>query len=145
VSTDPDRPAVPGLEPADARTPALDLSKDASPGEGRFVPEDHPRVVEPAAVEDRRPRSRRLGAADDPDRFDPAREPDVPELPRGLDPTYDPDRFRPPGQGQTLTDLLGKEGTQEGDRDNYQWAYGLIGVFLFLALVAFLFNNVLTP
>ncbi len=100
-----DRPAVPGLEPADAPAPRLDMSKD-------------------------------------PDRFDAAADP---ELPRGLDPAYDPDRFRPPGQGQTLTDLLGKEGTQEGERDNYQWAFGLLGVFVFLALVAFLFNNVLTP
>jgi hypothetical protein len=144
VTPDDDRPAVPGLEPADARTPPLDLSKDPD----RFVPEDHPRVVEPVPHEvPPQPRrgARRLGAADDPDRFDPTREPEVPELPRGLDPTHDPDRYRPPGQGQTLTDLLGKEGTQEGDRDNYQWAYGLIGVFLFLALVAFLFNNVLTP
>ena len=92
---------------------------------------------------------RRLGAADDPDRFDPeadaAGETAPPELPRGLDPTYDPDRYAPPGQGQSLVDLLGKEGTQEGDRDNYQWAAGLLGVLAFLALVAFLFNNVLTP
>lgn len=135
MSTDPDRPAVPGLEPPDARTPPLDPSQDPD----RFRPEEHPRVVEPA------PTSGRLGAVDDPDRFDPTREPEVPELPRGLDPTYDPDRYRAPGQGQTLADLLGKEGTQEGDRDGYQWVFGLIGVFLFLALVAFLFNNVLTP
>jgi len=108
VTTDPDRPAVPGLEPADARTPPLDLSQD-------------------------------------PDRFDPEREPQPPELPSGLDPAYDPDRYRAPGQGQTLTDLLGKEGTQEGDRDGYQWVMGLIGVFLFLGIVAFLFNSVLTP
>ena len=87
----------------------------------------------------------RLGAADDPDRFDPSREPAAPELPRGLDPAYDPDRYRPPGQGQTLADLLGKEGTHEGDRDGYQWVLGLIGVFLFLGIVAFLFNSVLTP
>lgn len=105
MSNDPDRPAVPGLEPPDARTPPLDMSQD-------------------------------------PDRFDPDA---APELPRGMDPAYDPDRFRAPGQGQTLTDLLGKEGTQEGERDGYQWVFGLIGVFLFLALVAFLFNNVLTP
>ena len=130
MSTDPDRPAVPGLEPADARTPPLDLSQDPD----RFRPEDHPRVVEPA---------RGLDMSQDPDRFDPDAPP--PELPRGLDPAYDPDRYRPPGQGQTLTDLLGKEGTQEGDRDGYQWVLGLVGVFVFLGLVAFLFNNVLTP
>ena len=132
MTTDPDRPAVPGLEPADAPTPPLDLSQDPD----RFRPEEHPRVVEPA---------RGLDMSQDPDRFDPEREPEVPELPRGLDPAYDPDRYRAPGQGQTLTDLLGKEGTQEGDRDGYQWVMGLIGVFLFLALVAFLFNSVLTP
>ena len=142
MTTDPDRPAVPGLEPADGR------SRPAEPDTQRFHVEEHPRVVEPA------PRtSRRLGAADDPDRFDPervaaaaARPPDLPpDLPRGLDPRHDPDRFVPPGQGQTLTELLGKEGSQEGDRDGYQWVAGLIGVFLFLALVAFLFNSVLTP
>ncbi len=95
---------------------------------------------------------RRLGAADDPDRFDPDR-PDstssdtpLPELLRGLDPAYDPDRFAPPpGQGQSLVDLIGKERTHEGERDNYQWAIGLVSVLAFLALVAFLFNSVLTP
>ncbi len=136
MTTDPDRPAVPGLEPADGRTRPLDPAQDPD----RFVPEEHPRVVEPAP-----PTSRRLGAADDPDRFDPAADSAPPELPRGLDPAYDPDRFRPPGQGQTLTDLLGKEGTQEGERDGYQWVAGLLGVFAFLALVAWLFNSVLTP
>ncbi len=139
MTTDPDRPAVPGLEPADGdpveRAPAFD-------------PQEHPRLIEPAGEADAaRPRSRRLGAADDPDRFDPDRfDPDAaPELPTALDPAYDPDRYRPPGQGQTLTDLLGKSGSQEGDRDGYQWVAGLIGVFLFLGLVAFLFNSVLTP
>lgn len=90
---------------------------------------------------------RRLGAADDPDRFDPDADAEAapPELPRGLDPADDPDRYAPPGQGQSLVDLLGKEGTQEGERDNYEWAAGLLGVLAFLALVAFLFNNVLTP
>ena len=138
MTTDPDRPAVPGLEPADGR------SRPAEPDAQHFEVEEHPRVVEPA------PRtSRRLGAADDPDRFDPERVAAAadlpPELPRGLDPRHDPDRFVPPGQGQTLTELLGKEGSQEGDRDGYQWVAGLIGVFLFLALVSFLFNSVLTP
>jgi hypothetical protein len=136
VSTDPDRPAVPGLEPADGS--ALD------PTSRRFVPEEHPRVVEPAPhvpAQDAGPR-RGLDMSQDPDRFD-ADAP--PELPRGLDPAYDPDRYRPPGQGQTLTDLLGKEGSQEGDRDGYQWVLGLVGVFLFLGIVAFLFNSVLTP
>ncbi len=135
MSTDPDRPAVPGLEPADARTPPMDLSKDPD----RFRPEEHPRLVEPTAP------TRGLDMSQDPDRFDPAREPEAPDLPRGLDPAYDPDRYRPPGQGQTLTDLLGKEGSQQGDRDGYQWVLGLVGVFLFLGIVAFLFNSVLTP
>jgi hypothetical protein len=153
MTTDPERPALPGLEPADGRTRPLDTSQDPD----RFVPEEHPRVVEPAPRDDALPpvvaslptspptsppTSRRLGAADDPDRFDPDA---APELPRGLDPAYDPDRFRPPGQGQTLTDLLGKEGSHQGERDGYQWVAGLLGVFLFLALVAWLFNSVLTP
>ena len=113
MTTDPDRPAVPGLEPADGRTRPLDMSQDPD----RFDPDAHPRVVEPAP----------------------------PEHPRGLDPAHDPDRFLPPGQGQSLTDLLGKAATYEGERDNYQWVAGLLGVFLFLALVAFLFDRVLTP
>ena len=138
MTEDPDRPAVPGLEPADGRTRPLDMSQDPDRFDAaRFDPDEHPRVVEPAP-----PAPRRLGAADDPDRFDPDAPP---ELPRGLDPAYDPDRFLPPGQGQSLTDLLGKAGTYEGDRDNYQWVAGLIGVLAFLALVAFLFNSVLTP
>lgn len=125
-STDPaDRPAVPGLEPADGRTRPLDLSQDPdrydpsrddSDRRGHvFDPDAHPRVVE------------------------------APESPRGLDPRKDPDRFLPPGQGQSLPELLGEAGTHEGERDNWQWAFGLVGVFLFLALVAFLFSNVLTP
>ena len=92
-------------------------------------------------------RARPLDMSQDPDRYDPSREtaPTPPAHPRGLDPAQDPDRFLPPGQGQTLNDLLGKAGTYEGDRDNYQWLAGLLGVLAFLALVAFLFNSVLTP
>ena len=100
-----------------------------------------------------------LDRSQDPDRFDPDREPDpVPEMPRDLDPDDDPDRFsvasRTPGpgadkgnsgQGLSLPDLLGKAGTHEGDRDNYEWAYGLLAVLVFLGLVSFLFNNVLSP
>ena len=140
MSTDPDRPAVPGLEPPDSPSRPLDLSKDPD----RFVPEEHPRLVEPVPLTP----LRGLDMSQDPDRFDPDRvEPaeEAPELPRGLDPAHDPDRYRPPGQGQTLTDLLGKAGAQEDDRDGYQWVAGLLGVFAFLALVAFLFNSVLTP
>lgn len=87
-------------------------------------------------------RTRPLDPSRDPDRFDPDA---VPELPRGLDPTYDPDRFTPPGQGQSLPDLLGKEATYEGDRDAWQWVYGLLTVLAFLAVVSLLFNYVLTP
>ena len=108
-----------------ARTPAMDMSHD---------PDRFDAARTPA-----------MDMSQDPDRFDPDRVEPAPELPRGLDPAYDPDRYRPPGQGQTLTDLLGKEGTHEGDRDGYQWVLGLVGVFLFLGIVAFLFNSVLTP
>ena len=117
MTTEPDLPAVPGLEPADGRTRPLDMSQDPDRFDAdRFDPDTHPRVVEP-----------------------------VPEQPRGLDPRKDPDRYLPPGQGQSLPELLGEAGTHEGERDNWQWAFGLIGVFVFLALVAFLFSNVLTP
>ena len=110
MTTDPDRPAIPGLEPADGRTRPLDMSQDPD----RFDPDEHPRMIE------------------------------VPESPR-VDPREDPDRHLPPGQGQSLPDLLGKAGTHEGERGGYQWAFGLIGVFLFLALVAWLFSEVLVP
>lgn len=90
-------------------------------------------------------RTQPLDLSQDPDRFDPDRVDPAPELPRGLDPALDPDRFTPPGQGQTLVDLLGKEGAQEEPRDNYQWAFGLLFVLAFLALVAFLFGSVLSP
>ena len=112
MTTEPDLPAVPGLEPADGRTRPLDMSQDPD----RFDPTAHPRVVEP-----------------------------VPEQPRGLDPARDPDRFRPPGQGQSLPELIGEERTYEGERDGYQWVFGLLGVLAFLAIVAYLFGNVLTP
>ena len=64
----------------------------------------------------------------DPDRFDPDR--------------FDPDRF---DGTQNLTDLVGKAGAFEEERDNYQWALGLLAVLGFLAAVAFLFTFVLTP
>ena len=87
-------------------------------------------------------RTQPLDPALDPDRFDASAPP---ELPRGLDPAYDPDRFTPPGQGQSLTDLLGKEGAYEEKRDGYEWVFGLLAVIAFLALVAFLFGSVLSP
>jgi hypothetical protein len=132
MTTEPDPPAVPGLEPADGRRRPLDRSQDPdrydpdrddpNPDDPNrddgpvFDPEEHPRVVEPAA-----------------------------QAPGRLDPAQDPDRFLPPGQGQSLTDLLGKAGTHEGDRDGYQWIAGLLAVIAFLALVTFLFSTVLTP
>ena len=111
MTIEPDRPAVPGLEPADGPRRPLDPSQDPD----RFDADAHPRVVEPA------------------------------EHPRGLDPRRDPDRFLPPGQGQSLPELLGEAGTHEGERDNYQWAFGLLAVIAFLALVSWLFGSVLTP
>ena len=95
-----------------------------------------------------------LDPAQDPDRYDPDRDSnrdagtassgpgyDVPpELPRGLDPAYDPDRF-----DQSLIDLVGKERAFEEPRDNAQWAIGLLTVFCFLGIVAFLFGVVLSP
>ncbi len=92
----------------------------------------------------------------DPDRFRPDEAATVPPAAGSsvpLDPAQDPDRYVPEpappagaqGQGQSLPDLLGRSRTYEGERDNYQWALGLLAVFAFLGLVAFLFNNVLTP
>ena len=136
MTTEPDPHAVPGLEPADGRTRPLDMSRDPD----RFDPDEHPRLVEPAPTG-------RLDVSQDPDRYDPSQDtgPAAPVTPRGLDPAQDPDRFLPPGQGQTLNDLIGASRTYEGDRDGYQWIAGLLGVVAFLALVAFLFNSVLTP
>ena len=128
MSDDPDRPAVPGLEPADGQPLAPPPAAA------------HPRFVEPVPPSP----LHGLDMSQDPDRYDPAREEPVPDVPRPLDMSQDPDRYLPPGQGQTLKDLLGP-GAQEGDRDGYQWIAGLLGVFAFLALVAFLFNSVLTP
>ncbi len=100
----------------------------------------------------------------DPDRYDPARDaavgpldmsadpdrydPDAVQLPQRLDPALDPDRFVPPvrrGENETLLDLVGREGAFEEQRDGMGWLLGLAGVFGFLALVAYLFGNVLTP
>jgi hypothetical protein len=88
-------------------------------------------------------RPARLDPALDPDRYDPTAD----ARPAGpLDPALDPDRYDParevpPGQGQTLPQLLG-EGAFEDKRDNYQWALGLAGVLVFLALVSWLFGSV---
>ena len=93
-------------------------------------------------------RTRPLDLSQDPDRFENglAGEPDAPpELPRGLDPRHDPDRFLPPGQGQSLTDLLGKAGAHEDDREGWEWVYGLLTLLAFLAVVSLLFTYVLSP
>jgi hypothetical protein len=101
--------------------------------------------------------SGRLDPALDPDRYHPAREAAANPAGRSgpLDPTLDPDRYDPareaaraqgqvpPGQGQTLTELLG-DGAYEDKRDNYQWAIGLAGVLLFLAFFSWLFGSFLT-
>jgi hypothetical protein len=50
-----------------------------------------------------------------------------------------------PGEGQSLTDLIGKDRSFEEHRDGYEWVAGLIAVVAFLALVTFIFNVVLTP
>jgi hypothetical protein len=128
---DTDQPVVPGLAPADGGpVPSARRSEDGTPV---FKPEEH--------------RPRVLGAADDPDRFDPDRADTAaqqpPTSPR-VDRAQDPDRYLPPGQGQSLTELLGP-GAHEDERDNWQWAFGLLGVVAFLALVAFLFGTVLSP
>lgn len=120
MTTDPDRPAVPGLEPSDRGGRPPDRSQDPdrytpeTDSGPVFDPDDHPRVVDDGR-------------------------------PLAADPERDPDSFLPPGQGQSLPELIGKESTYEGSRDGYQWVFGLIGVLAFLALVTYLFSNVLTP
>jgi hypothetical protein len=83
--------------------------------------------------------------AEPPDSPDDSPEVEPPDRTAPLDMSKDPDRFPAAGQGQSLPDLLGKSGTYEGERDNYQWAFGLLAVFAFLAAVAFLFGSVLSP
>lgn len=87
-----------------------------------------------------------LDMSKDPDRFDAAYEPlpDPTVVGGPLDRSLDPDRYNPPGQGQTLTDLLG-EGAHEDTRNNLEWAYGLLGILAFLALVSWFFSAVATP
>jgi hypothetical protein len=88
-----------------------------------------------------------LDPALDPDRFDAS----IDAAPSGrLDPALDPDRYAnaradlPPGQGQTLTELLG-DGAFEEPRSTYQWAVGLLAVVVFLALVSWFFGAVVSP
>lgn len=121
----PASPVEPPAGPELGRARPLDMSQDPD----RYRPDAEPLVPG-------------LDPAGDPDRYRPD---EVPELPRGLDPAHDPDRFRPPGQGQSLTDLLGKEGAQEEARDGWEWVYGLVTVLAFLALVSWIFGSVLSP
>jgi hypothetical protein len=114
---------VPGLGPSGP----LDMSQDPD----RFDP-----------ARDAAAPTGPLDMSQDPDRFDPARDAAAPTGP--LDRSLDPDRYRPPGQGQTLTDLLG-EGAQEDQRDNGQWALGLLAVIAFLALASWFFGSVVSP
>lgn len=124
------------LEPRDRRA-VTDAEDDLSivPGLEPLPQPPEPRAEPPG----------RLDPALDPDRYDPTRDPVADAGPIGrLDPALDPDRYQPPappGQGQTLTDLLG-EGAYEDKRDAFQWAYGLLGVLAFLALVSWLFGSV---
>ena len=88
-----------------------------------------------------------LDMSQDPDRFDaatfdPAQQPTVVGP---LDLSRDPDRMPRPGEGQSLTDLLGQERSFEEKRDGYEWVAGLLAVVAFLALITFIFNVVLTP
>ena len=76
-----------------------------------------------------------LDMSKDPDRYDPIR--DALGVPRK---DNDPDRPRRPGSGQTLPGLLG-EGAQEDERDNAQWALGLLAMVVFLLLMTFLLGG----
>jgi hypothetical protein len=75
---------------------------------------------------------------------------DVPGAPDGpWDLGKDPDRFdadREQGRDQdrTLPELLGP-GAQEEPRAGLEWLAGLLAVLLFLALMAYLFAEVLEP
>ena len=89
-------------------------------------------------------RGRPLDLSQDPDRFDNAHDPVQQPLVVGpLDLSQDPDRMPRPGEGQSLTDLLGR-GAMEDERNPYSWAFGLLGVLAFLAVVAYLFGEVLS-
>jgi hypothetical protein len=100
----------------------------------------------PGALPQPRSATHGLDPALDPDRFDAS----IDAAPSGrLDPALDPDRYDPradlpPGQGQTLTELLG-DGAFEEPRNTYQWAVGLLAVVVFLALVSWFFGTVVAP
>ena len=140
AAADDDLSIVPGLE-------ELPAPRGEMPP-GRLDPALDPDRYDP--VRDAGPAAWPTGPLDpalDPDRYDPGR--DAASLAGPLDPALDPDRYDPrqdlpPGQGQTLTDLLG-EGAHEDSRDNYQWALGLLGVVAFIALVSWFFGSVVSP
>ena len=88
-----------------------------------------------------------LDPAQDPDRFDATRE----STPTGpLDPALDPDRFDPAadlpaqrkrrGSDETLTDMLGP-GAYADKTSPYLFLLGLLGIVVFLGLVALIFSN----
>ena len=138
-------------EPHDPRTSTAEDDLSIVPGMG---PVPSPRAEVPG----------RLDPALDPDRYDPAQDayPTGPldlsqdpdrydasrEVPFGrLDPGQDPDRYDPASDvpvGKTLPQLLG-DGAHEDERDTYEWAYGLLIVVGFLALVSWFFSSVVSP
>ena len=83
-----------------------------------------------------------LDPKDDPDRFDPDRiDPDRSVPPAGpLDPALDPDRYAAEGRGDTLPELLGA-GAYDDTTSPYLFLLGLLGVLVFLGLVALIFSN----
>jgi hypothetical protein len=128
-----------GQEPDDVSiVPGLGPSGPLDSGPGRHEP---PPSAYPAVGP--------LDLSKDPDRYHPDRDDagghdDITAVGGPLDRSLDPDRYRPPGQGQTLTDLLG-DGAHEEKRDNMQWAYGLLSILAFLAVVSWFFNSFATP
>ncbi len=88
-----------------------------------------------------------LDPKNDPDRFDPTRPP--PAMGR-LDPALDPDRYdaaadvpvqrKRRGSDETLTDMLGP-GAYADKTSPYLFLLGLLGVVVFLGLVALVFSN----
>jgi hypothetical protein len=136
--------------------PSKDQPEDSA-AEGQATGAGHdPTIVPgmggpvPAPREDPGPGLRRVQPLDmskDPDRFDPDRADQLdpvyqPTVVGPLDMAQDPDRMPRPGEGQSLTDLIGKQAAQEDERDNYEWAIGLLAVLTFLGLVAFFFSEV---
>lgn len=137
------------VEPGDASSEQDDISIVPGLGTGELPqPRSATHGLDPALDPDRFDRGRD-GALDprlDPDRYDPGRD-SAPLV--GLDPRFDPDRYDasrdpdlPPGQGQTLTELLGA-GAYEDARDGWEWVVGLLAVLVFLGIVAFFFGSVI--